>query len=196
MIRNEKTDLACGRPRQARKLPERKLARRTNFYLRMLLNTNKNESQLSFGLRQRIASRLGDFSIRNPWTQGRRQQEQKSLSRSAFSPDRAPDSHTSVQPGPGHHFPGRHFYGLANFSRYRAHSAPNVSPAVGATALPPTSPGDTTPAVRSTVRERARNNPQSRAGPSRRRHRTCVQKGTVSAGIRRTPKCNDRVVKP
>jgi len=148
MNRNEKIDLVRGRPGQARRLFERQLAQSTNFHLRAPRNTNKNESQLSLGLRQTRSSRLGDFSIRNPWTQGRRQQEQKSLSRSAFSPDRAPDSHTSVQPGPGHHF-----HGLDNLSDYRAFTAPNVPPAVGASALPPRSPGDTPDSGRWTARK-------------------------------------------
>jgi hypothetical protein len=78
--------------------------RHESFYLRIDRNKNKNESQLMAVLGRSPHGCAGTSGIRAPRLGALRQQEQKSLSRSAYSPDRAPDSHTSVQPGSGHPF--------------------------------------------------------------------------------------------
>jgi len=75
----------------------------TNFYLRMLRNTNKTYSQLERVRSARTAVAESALGIRVLWSKGS-DKKKKSLSRSAYSPDRAPDSHTSVQPGPGQPF--------------------------------------------------------------------------------------------
>jgi len=165
----------------------------TNFYLRTDRNKNKNDSQQRAVSVYSATGRRIHMRNSGPSFEGAPTTRTKKSLAICISPDRAPDSHTSVQPGSGQPFPAASPHSVSRSRElflkkpiYRPFPAIDRGKTSQHGRHSATPRGQPAPAVAQRLRGRDR---LITGGPH------CGAEGTGSAGFSTNLKCNNRVVK-